>query len=363
MRNFNKILFAVSLLFLVTTSSFSQQERGRISGDQNVCLNQYTFVTFSINNDNGDDPYTFTYTINGVTPAQTISTANGSNSVIVPVNTSISSTLTYVLTGVVNNNNQPVQISSSNNTAVITISSTPAPVITGNLSICDGSTSQLTVTGGSSNFNWSESDNNIATVGNNSGLVTGQSPGTEIITYENNNGCDNSVLFTVNPLPTITPNTNTICAGSTLNLNGSGTPATVNPWTSSNTSIANVDNTGLVTGITPGNVTITYKDSNGCTATRNITVNGSAADFTYTTGLLCSGSSVSFNTNSTGSSYTWNFGDGDTSSSQNPTHTFVSYGCGVATFNVTLTVTGTNGCPATITKIVTIQQQPDVNFF
>ena len=111
MRNFNKILFAVSLLFLVTTSSFSQQERGRISGDQNVCLNQYTFVTFSINNDNGDDPYTFTYTINGVTPAQTISTANGSNSVIVPVNTSISSTLTYVLTGVVNNNNQPVQIS------------------------------------------------------------------------------------------------------------------------------------------------------------------------------------------------------------------------------------------------------------
>ena len=39
----------------------------------------------------------------------------------------------------------------------------------------------------------------------------------------------------------------TVCAGNTTQLTGSGTPASTNPWVSSNTSIATVSNTGLVT--------------------------------------------------------------------------------------------------------------------
>ena len=366
MRNFNKLFFALSLLFLVIASSYSQNASISINGNQSqtVCLNENTLIRFRVNNGN-NDPYTFTYTINGVLPAQSITTATGSNSVFLPVNNSISGSFTFLLIGVLDNNNNSVNIG-SNDQVIITVNSTPAPTITGDLSICDGATSQLTVTGGNINHTWSSSSQQVATV-TNGGLVSANNPGTTTITYSNNNnGCDNSVLFTVNPLPTISVqgggNGNSVCAGSTINLNGSGTPATTNPWVSSNTSIAAVDSSGLVTGNAPGNVIITYTDSNGCTITKNIQVNGSSADFSYTTGNLCSGSSVSFNTTSAGSSYTWNFGDGGTSSNQNPTHTFVSYGCGVATFNVTLTVTGTNGCPSTKTKIVTIQQQPDVNF-
>ena len=258
-------------------------------------------------------------------------------------------------------------------TIVVTTSQTP--IITGNLSICDvtgsnGNTSQLQVSPVSNGSSWSTSNNDVATV-TNSGLVTGATgnnsqTGTTTITYTNSNGCSNSVLFTVNPLPTITVqgggNGNSICVGSTLNLNGSGTPATPTAWSSSNTVYATVDNTGIVTAVALGSVIITYKDSNGCTATKNITVNGTAADFSYSNGSLCSGSAVSFSTTSVGNSYTWNFGDGDTSSSQNPTHTFTSLGCGTATYNVSLTVTGTNGCPKTITKVVTVKQQPSVDY-
>jgi large repetitive protein len=372
MKQFYKIINLLSLVLILVFSidSFSQNASISINGNQTqtVCLNQNIFIRFSVNSGN-DDPYTFTYTINGALPAQTITTASGSNSVLLPVNNSISGPFIFLLTGVVDNNNNNVDIG-SNNQVTITVNSTPAPIISGNLSICDGATSQLTVTGGSTNFNWTLQPNNsnVVTISNN-GLVAGDSPGTVRITYQNNNGCDNSVLFTVNPLPTITPSlpnnqsTNSICAGSTLNLNGSGTPATTNPWTSSNTAVATVDSSGLVTGVAAGSVTITYTDINGCTATRNITVNGAAADFTYTpNGPICSGSAVSFNATTPGSSYTWNFGDGGTSSIQNPTHTFTSLGCGSATYNVSLTVTGANGCSKTITKDVTIKQQPVVGF-
>ncbi|WP_185113442.1 Ig-like domain-containing protein, partial [Cloacibacterium normanense] len=43
--------------------------------------------------------------------------------------------------------------------------------------------------------------------------------------------------------------------------------------TSSNTAIATVSNTGLVTGIAAGSVTITYTNNNGCSTTTTVTVN------------------------------------------------------------------------------------------
>jgi gliding motility-associated-like protein len=93
-----------------------------------------------------------------------------------------------------------------------------------------------------------------------------------------------------------------------------------------------------------------------------ITVNPlPVVDFTFTNNA-CSGTAVQFNTTSIGNSYTWNFDDEATSSLKNPTHTFTSLGCGTKTFNVTLTVTDSNGCSGTITKIITINQQPDISF-
>src|SRR4030095_11244496 len=92
------------------------------------------------------------------------------------------------------------------------------------------------------------------------------------ITYTNSNGCIRTATITVNALPTITGTLN-VCAGLTTQLTGSPTPAAVNPWVSSNTAVATISSTGLVTGVAAGTSTITYTNSNGCQITATVTVN------------------------------------------------------------------------------------------
>ncbi|MDC0377301.1 Ig-like domain-containing protein, partial [Schleiferiaceae bacterium] len=67
----------------------------------------------------------------------------------------------------------------------------------------------------------------------------------------------------------------TVCNGSTITLYGNGIPpANQSPWSSSNTSTATISNSGVVTGISPGTVTITYTDNGGVSTTKSITVGG-----------------------------------------------------------------------------------------
>lgn len=116
-------------------------------------------------------------------------------------------------------------------------------------------------------------------------------------------------------------------------------------------------------------VTLTITSNNGCTAfiTQNVTVSANPlANFSYNT--HCLGSSVQFTDLSQAgsggvSSWSWDFGDpgsgaGNTSSLQNPTHVYNAAG----TYNVTLNVTNTGGCTATIAKQVVIYAKPTVNF-
>ncbi len=92
-------------------------------------------------------------------------------------------------------------------------------------------------------------------------------------TYTDGNNCSNSAATTivVNALPTIN-GTLTLCEGASTTLTGSGSPAANNPWISSNTLIATVSNSGVVTGQSAGTATITYTDANGCDNTATITV-------------------------------------------------------------------------------------------
>tara|TARA_R110002049_G_scaffold162232_1_gene327908 strand:+ start:19131 stop:25226 length:6096 start_codon:yes stop_codon:yes gene_type:complete len=88
-------------------------------------------------------------------------------------------------------------------------------------------------------------------------------------------------------------------------------------------------------------------------------------DFTFDNTGACSGTSVNFSTNVTGNgpfTYSWSFGDGVTSTNSNPSHIFTSLGCGFQNANVTLTVTDSNGCVSSITKSVSIQQKPLLEF-
>ncbi len=224
------------------------------------------------------------------------------------------------------------------NSVLVTISG--APVISGANNGCIGNSFSLTGSGTPATTNpWVSSAPGIATI-NSSGTVTGVSAGTATITYTTNVGCVNTVNITINPTPTITGPTS-VCAGNTITLTGSGTPATTNPWVSSNVSVATVSNSGVVTGVSGGTVTITYTSNNGCPATQNITIrplpviSGGAG--------LCVGATLSLaGTGSPATTSPW--------VSSNPAIATISNSgvvTGIATGTTVITYTDINGCAST----------------
>lgn len=157
---------------------------------------------------------------------------------------------------------------------VITRSTVTVDPITGTAAVCAGNTTTLSSTtpGGV----WSTSDAAIATVSG-TGVVSGVAAGTANITYTvtNGDGCSNNqqLAVTVNAVtavPAIT-GTLTLFQGGTTTLSNT-TPGGV--WSSSNTAVATVDASGIVTGVTGGTADITYTVTNpsGCVSSRTVTV-------------------------------------------------------------------------------------------
>jgi gliding motility-associated-like protein len=161
---------------------------------------------------------------------------------------------------------------SSNCAVTSTFTVNALPTITGTLSVCSNSTSQLIGSGTSASSSpWASSNPSIASV-NSTGLVNALTAGTTIISYTNLDGCTVNVTFTVDNLPTILGPSKG-CIGTTTQLSGSGAANTTAPWISSNPATATVNNTGLVSSIAAGTTTIKYKNSNGCTVDFFFSVN------------------------------------------------------------------------------------------
>ena len=160
-------------------------------------------------------------------------------------------------------------VAGSNISGTCSVFTAVAAPITGTTTVCTGLTSTLANANAGT---WTSSNTAVATISS-AGIVTGVSAGTSIISFTNDCGGISTITITVNPLPTIT-GTLVACATTGRQLIGSGTPAVSNPWTSSNTSIATVNNTGFVTAVAAagGSVVITYTNSNGCSITANFTV-------------------------------------------------------------------------------------------
>ncbi len=99
---------------------------------------------------------------------------------------------------------------------------------------------------------------------------------------------------------------------------------------------------------------------------KTITINTlPIGDFSFNNNNTCSGTNIQFSATANGKApftYTWNFGDNSTSTLQNPTHSFISLGCGNEIFKVILTLTDANGCSVTVTKDINVTQKPDINF-
>lgn len=170
---------------------------------------------------------------------------------------------------------------------------------------------------------WSSSNPSVATVSavwGASAVVTGHSAGTAIITFSGPSGIS-TFPFTVHTPPApIVGGTAPFCVGTTTTLSNP-TPGGV--WGSSTTSVASVDGfTGVVTGLAPGMVTISYYIVPECAVTHVVTVNGLTTAHTVSgPAIICPGTAATFT--STASGGTW--------SSSNPAVATVDAVSGVVT--------------------------------
>lgn len=122
-----------------------------------------------------------------------------------------------------------------------------------------------------------------------------------------------------------------------------------------------------VSGGTSYLVTLMVEDQYGCadTASLNISLHPQpVVDFSATT--ACSGSPTSFTDLSVPAagvmnSWSWDFGDAGFSNTQNPQHTYAATAT-IQNFTVTLIASDNNGCPDTVSHIVTVNPRPTAAF-
>ncbi len=146
----------------------------------------------------------------------------------------------------------------------------PAPR-DGSTNLCLGDTTTMIdiASGGT----WSSSNIAVATI-TSTGLLSGISTGTTIISYSQPSGCPGSDTITVVPAPaTITGDSN-VCMGFVTTLADSSSGGV---WSSSSPSIATIGSiTGIVSGLTAGTDSIRYTlAGTGCSSIKVITVDPS----------------------------------------------------------------------------------------
>jgi hypothetical protein len=172
----------------------------------------------------------------------------------------------------------------------VTISSTPPAAITGPNILCVGATITLADSFGSTGGIWSSDNTTPATVSG--GVVSGISPGLVTISYALTGTCGTTyatkavTVSSVTSPGTITgPSTVFIGAAATL-YDGAGSGV----WSSANTSIAPINSSGVVSGLSLGSTTITYTVS-GCGGTAYTTAPITVAPFNGISGhVLFTGS-------------------------------------------------------------------------
>lgn len=152
-------------------------------------------------------------------------------------------------------------------TRTVTVNANPAP-ITGATGICQGNTSTLSDV--STPGTWSSSPSAIASVGSNTGVVTGSLAGTANITYKlTGTGCFTTTVVTVSLPPAPISGPGTVCAGSAITLSD---PSSGGTWNSSVPAIATVNTTGSVAGVNPGITIISYTIAGCIPATKVVNV-------------------------------------------------------------------------------------------
>jgi uncharacterized protein YjdB len=172
----------------------------------------------------------------------------------------------------------------------------------------------------------------------------------------NANGCVDSIstTVTVNALPVIAPITGTtsVCASSTTQL---ADVTSSGVWTSTNTIVATVNTTGLVSGISAGTSIIRYTvtNANGCidSVSTTVTVNALPIVAPVTGNTITAVTDVITLSNAT-TGGVWSSGNTAIATINSSTGALTGVRTGTAT--ISYTVTNGSGCVTTVTYIVTV---------
>ena len=209
------------------------------------------------------------------------------------------------------------------------------------------------------NLVWSSSDNSIATVNN--GVIKGLKVGKTTVSVKSSNSVEGICNVEVKEKPknvieaksiSLNASTKAINVGSSFNLTYTISPSntTINTvsWSSSDNSIATVNN-GTVVGIKAGTATITVKTSNGKAATCKVTVNNvnpTGVSLNSTSSSISIGESINLvanvsPSNATNKSITWSSSDNNIATVNNGTVKGINAG------TATITAKTSNGKTAT----------------
>ncbi|MBK7968083.1 MAG: PKD domain-containing protein [Bacteroidetes bacterium] len=314
--------------------------------DQFIACND--LATVNVTASGGTGNYTYLWS-NGITlPIQTV----GVGTYIVTVNDGVCSNQDTV---VVANAFEPTAAF----TAVGTCPNTPVQF-----------TDQSTLPGGTIiSWNWNFDDGGTSTIQNPIHQFPG--PGTYNVSLiiETSFGCIDTVVVpvTIAPPPVAAFNVGQGCAGTSLTFNNTTTPpGNYNwLWNFGNGTGSTLQNPGVVYA-NPGTYTVTLVagDTTGCadSTVQQVVINPLPIPaFTYSA-IACQGGNITFVDSSNGNGGTitgwnWTFGNGQTSNGSNPVINYPNPG----NYDVTLVVTNSFGCTASILQTIAINPPPVAN--
>ncbi|MHB8403530.1 MAG: nidogen-like domain-containing protein [Bacteroidia bacterium] len=240
-----------------------------------------------------------------------------------------------------------------------TITVNTSPTVTANSpSICVGQQTATLTASGAVTYSWNPS----TTLSSNTGTtVTGTPTVTTIytVTGTGTNGCINTgtTNITVNPLPSVTVPSATICAGETVTLTASG--ATNYSWAPGIGLSSTVGTSVIANPVTTQSYTIVGTNAAGCTntVTTLVTINTIAAP-TATSNTPCANQALSLTCLPNGlANYAWAGPNSYTSSIQNPIRTGVTAS---AAGTYTVVIHDINNCTSTTTISVIVNPLPIV---
>ena len=266
-------------------------------------------------------------------------------------------------------NTQSITVSSSQNLTVtvtnaqgcsatsapFSVTMNPSPIATvtanGPTTFCDGGSVTLSAPTGAS-YLWSS--------GETTQTISASVDGPYTVTITDANGCSATSAnmdITVLDIPNVQAiaGNNAVCEGSTILL----TSATINGvWSSSNSVVASIDATGLVSGLQAGssNISYTVTNANGCSNAVTMTLNVNAVPVLgANTGVtsVCQGSTTTLSNAQTSGTWTSsNVGIATVAANG------VVSGITPGSATISYTYTNSNGCTSSVSTVVTVNDLP-----